>query len=278
MLMLNSYSRRTTRFSTVSPIGLLHLTAFDVAVAVYRRGSTPNVDPRADNATDLNAGFERRAAPTTVNSGSVRLVVGSPFTARRRRHTCSDGWWAAVAHCRHCGARCRHCLVATGWHRVPPTTLPTATLRFSPVRSTRAVRSDTAGLSPPPAFVSASSSLASFRPCSESEVRWLIMSSPVKSSSLDPMPTFLVREFINILLPYITKMVNSSLAAGRLPTAQKHAIVTPLLKRSGFDTADVDTAEIQRQWTTETPTVGLQVARIFFASPSTRYWGFDFES
>ena len=89
--MLNSYSRRTTRFSTVSPIGLLHLTAFDVAVAVYRRGSTPNVDPRADNATDLNAGFERRAAPTTVNSGSVRLVVGSTFTARRRRHTGSNG-------------------------------------------------------------------------------------------------------------------------------------------------------------------------------------------
>jgi len=105
-------------------------------------------------------------------------------------------------------------------------------------RTIDAVRSDTSGLLPPPVFASATSSLASFRPCSESEVRWLIMSSPVKSSSLDPMPTFLVREF-NILLPYITKMVNSSLAAGRLPTSQKHAIVTPLLKRSGLDTADM---------------------------------------
>jgi len=57
------------------------------------------------------------------------------------------------------------------------------------------------------------------------------MSSPVKSSSLDPIPTFLVREFIDILLPSITKMVSSSLAAGRLPTSQKHAIVTPLLKK-----------------------------------------------
>ena len=104
-------------------------------------------------------------------------------------------------------------------------------------RKIDAVRSDTAGLSPPPAIVSASSSLASFRSCSESEVRRLSMSSPVKSSSFDPIPTFLVREFIDILLPYITKIVNSSLTAGPLPTSQKHAIVAPLLKKSGLDTA-----------------------------------------
>ena len=107
------------------------------------------------------------------------------------------------------------------------------------IRKIDAVRSDTAGLSPPPAFVSASSSLVSFRPCSKSEVHRLIMSSQVKSSSLDPIPTFLVREFIEILLPYMTKMVNSSLAAGRLPTSQKHAIITPLMKRSWLDTADM---------------------------------------
>ena len=106
-------------------------------------------------------------------------------------------------------------------------------------RKIAAVRSDTAGLPPPPVFVPATSSLASFRPCTESDVRRIIMSSPVKSSSLDPIPTFLVREFIDILLPYITKMVNSSLAAGRLPTSQKHAIVTPLLKKPGLDTADM---------------------------------------
>ena len=34
-------------------------------------------------------------------------------------------------------------------------------------------------------------------------------------------------------------MVNSSLAAGRLPASQKHAIVTPLLKKPGLDTADM---------------------------------------
>jgi len=49
----------------------------------------------------------------------------------------------------------------------------------------------------------------------------------------------MLREFIGILLPYITKIVNMSLATGRLPTSQKHAIVTPLLKKPGLDTADM---------------------------------------
>ena len=94
-------------------------------------------------------------------------------------------------------------------------------------------------LSLPPVFVPASSSLSSFRLCTEIEVRRIVMSSPVQSSSLDPIPTFLVCEFIDVLLPYITKMINTSLAQGRLPSSQKHAIVTPLLKKPGLDTADL---------------------------------------
>jgi hypothetical protein len=48
-----------------------------------------------------------------------------------------------------------------------------------------------------------------------------------------------VREFVDLLLPYLTIMVNASLAEGRLPSSEKHAIVTPLLKKSGLDTADM---------------------------------------
>ena len=60
----------------------------------------------------------------------------------------------------------------------------------------RDVRSATAGLPPPPASRTASSSLASFRPCTQTEVRRIIMQSLVKSCTLDPVPTFLVREFV----------------------------------------------------------------------------------
>jgi hypothetical protein len=58
------------------------------------------------------------------------------------------------------------------------------------------------------------------------------------SCSLDPIPTFILREFIDLLLPYLTSMVDASLVQGRLPTSAKHAIVTPLLKKAGLETSD----------------------------------------
>ena len=49
----------------------------------------------------------------------------------------------------------------------------------------------------------------------------------------------LLREFIDLLLPFVTRIVNASLLKGRLPDSQKHAIVKPLLIKPGFDTADM---------------------------------------
>ena len=72
-----------------------------------------------------------------------------------------------------------------------------------------------------------------------SEVRSIIMQSPVQSCTLDPVPTFLVREFIDLPLPYVTMMVNGSLIAGRLPDSHKHAIITSRLKKSGLDPTDI---------------------------------------
>jgi len=34
---------------------------------------------------------------------------------------------------------------------------------------------------------------------------------------------------------YVTAMINASLRAGRLPPSQKHAVVTPLLKKTGVN-------------------------------------------
>ena len=101
------------------------------------------------------------------------------------------------------------------------------------------VRSATAGLPPPSTSRTASSSLASFRPCTQTEVRRIITQSPVKSCTLDPVPTFLVREFVDLLLPFLTTLVNTSLMQGQLPASQKHAVVTPRLKRSGLDPSDI---------------------------------------
>jgi len=53
------------------------------------------------------------------------------------------------------------------------------------------------------------------------------------------MPTFVIREAIDVLLPYITCMVNASLCQGTVPVSQKHAIITPLIKKQGLDVTDM---------------------------------------
>jgi hypothetical protein len=101
------------------------------------------------------------------------------------------------------------------------------------------IRSATAGLPPPPVSTIMLSSLSSFRPYTPDEVRRIIISSPVKSCTLDPVPTFLVRELADLLLPYVTRMVNASLAQGRLPVSQRYAIVTPLIEKAGLDPSNM---------------------------------------
>ena len=66
--------------------------------------------------------------------------------------------------------------------------------------------------------------LSAFKPLSESDVFKLIQKSTKKTCPLDPMPTSLVVSCLDLLLPIITCMVNSS-----LPNVWKEAIVTPLL-------------------------------------------------
>ena len=103
----------------------------------------------------------------------------------------------------------------------------------------RSVRAATAS-QPAPTFSSpADTQLLTFQPCSEDEVRRLITASPTKSCALDPIPTFLLKEMIDVLLPYMTAMINASLHEGRLPSSQKRAVVTPLLKKPRLDTDEL---------------------------------------
>jgi hypothetical protein len=77
--------------------------------------------------------------------------------------------------------------------------------------------------------------LSSFEPATEEEIQTLVMSAASKSCSLDPMPTWLLKDCLDALLPTITKIVNISLATSVMPTSMKEAIVTPLLKKASLD-------------------------------------------
>ena len=96
----------------------------------------------------------------------------------------------------------------------------------------------TDGSPPPDVRATAVTSMDVFQSVTEADVR-RVMASPSKSLSLDPIPTFLLKEVIDVLLPFITALINASLSQGRLPMSQKQAFVTPLLKKAGLDAADM---------------------------------------
>jgi len=87
--------------------------------------------------------------------------------------------------------------------------------------------------------------LGTWRAVSSDEVRKLVMESPAKSCSLDPMPTYVLRDCLDALLPFLTALINSSLRDGHLPAPHKTAVVTPLLKKQSLDPQDVSNYRIQ---------------------------------
>ena len=73
----------------------------------------------------------------------------------------------------------------------------------------------------------------------QDEIAKIISKSPTKSCLLDPFPTFLIKECIDILLPSITKSVNFSLSEGLVPDGFKRAVVTPLIKKASLPVEDL---------------------------------------
>ena len=76
---------------------------------------------------------------------------------------------------------------------------------------------------------------STFSTVTEDQVTKNIINSPSKSCSLDPWPTFLVLDYLDILITPITSKINASLDQGKCPNFFKQAHVTPLLKKSSLD-------------------------------------------
>ena len=81
--------------------------------------------------------------------------------------------------------------------------------------------------------------LTVFTQVTQDEIGKIISKSPTKSCLLDPLPTFLIKECINILLPSITKLVNSSLCEGLVPDDFKKAVVILLIKKASLPVEDL---------------------------------------
>ena len=80
--------------------------------------------------------------------------------------------------------------------------------------------------------------LHDFNNVSEKDVKDIILGGNSKCCSLDPLPTSFVKDFIDILLPILHKIVNLSLYTNVMPDCLKTATVTPLLKKKSLDVND----------------------------------------
>ena len=73
-----------------------------------------------------------------------------------------------------------------------------------------------------------------FTPISEDAARKLISSSPNKSCDLDPCPTSIIKECVDLLAKPLATIINASISQGVYPQYFKRAHVTPLLKKSSL--------------------------------------------
>ena len=71
------------------------------------------------------------------------------------------------------------------------------------------------------------------------EIAKIIVESPVKHCSLDPTPTWLVKQLSSSLAQTIANMCNASFMQGILPASHKHALVKPRLKKLNLDQKDL---------------------------------------
>ena len=77
--------------------------------------------------------------------------------------------------------------------------------------------------------------LAYFKPAVQEEVRSVIRKAPVKSCKLDPIPTWLLKQCLDELVPLVTAIINRSMETGSVPVCFKCAWIRPLLKKSVLD-------------------------------------------
>ena len=93
---------------------------------------------------------------------------------------------------------------------------------------------------PPPTYTDCSPNidLQSFSLLDATDTERLIKEAPTNQCAVDPIPTWLLKDCVDVLAPYITRVINSSISTGYVPTTLKQAYITPLLKKPDLNEND----------------------------------------
>ena len=80
-----------------------------------------------------------------------------------------------------------------------------------------------------------SNMFSEFEHVSEVDVQKLVKGFASKSCALDTLPTWLLKDNLDILLPALTSIINASLSSGIFPNSLGQAIISPILKKPSMD-------------------------------------------
>ena len=100
------------------------------------------------------------------------------------------------------------------------------------------IRETTNGAQPPIFTDYVGPTMDTFLPITTEQFTKMIAEAPNKHCVLDPVPTSLVKNCSSLLALFLSKHFNRSLSESYVPTSQKAAIITPLLKKMGLDKND----------------------------------------
>ena len=79
------------------------------------------------------------------------------------------------------------------------------------------------------------SDLLEFDPVSELDVEQLIKFLSSKACVSHPLLTWMTKQYLPVLLPFITNIVNFSLSTSTVPNQFNKAVITPILKKLSLD-------------------------------------------
>ena len=90
-----------------------------------------------------------------------------------------------------------------------------------------------------PVYTDTDCTFPGFSAVSADEVAAAVLKLPNKQCPSDPLPTWLLKECVGDLAPFLSHLFSQSLQQGIVPAAFKSANICPLLKKPGLDSADV---------------------------------------
>ena len=271
-----SVSKPSTLYRTVRNIAKIDRPSFIVELSgVSEFSSVENANQFCDflrTVIDKHAPPSLRKAITHNSSSWFESIRDELFIAKRKRHQAEIKWRntkltifkdlyrqakhkvSKLVHSSKCKFYTErialHQIVNILSNRHPPKILPTIypsadlpsifikhfTNKVEKLRANIASEHVTSTL----VTGTTAATFSSFEKMSQLTVKKFFLNSAPKSCELDPIPSKLLIECLDSILPSLTDLFNSSLASGIFPQCFKSALVTPILKKKCLDHNDLN--------------------------------------